>query len=324
MKRAAALLLSLLVAPHLIAQAGQHLVPAGALISCTVSEPKISSRTTAVGDPVLCQIGHSQRFGHTVIPYNSFMVGRFEEYKNPGHFVGKGYMELKFDRMIVEPDTVIPIDARVVDAPGYRVDNQGRILGKGHAVRDAVLWSIPILWPLDLLMLPMRGPTPTLKAETSLTLKVMDDLVVPNGNGITSDPYGLLHRQTSENNLEQAPPAVAPQPQQEMAYAEPQQEYAQPVAPQEYAYAQPAPVVYAYPQPVVYAPAPVMYAYPAPVMYAAPVVYSYAPRVYARAPMRAYAGVGYRPGGFGGGYGGGGARVAVGFHGGFGGRGFRR
>lgn len=29
--------------------------------------------------------------------------------------------------MVIKPDTVIPIDSRVVGVPGYGVDNQGRI-----------------------------------------------------------------------------------------------------------------------------------------------------------------------------------------------------
>ena len=163
-------LVSLVFSTPVFASSGGHLIPAGSLISCTVAEPRISSKTTAVGDPVLCQVGHAERYGRSVLPQNSYLVGRFEDFKDPGHFVGKGWMELKFDRMVIEPDTVIPVDARVVDVPGYRGDNQGLILGKGHATRDIVTWSIPILWPIDLLMLPMRGPRPTLKEETRLTL----------------------------------------------------------------------------------------------------------------------------------------------------------
>ena len=56
--------------------------------------------------------------------------------------------ELRFDRMVIEPDTAVPIDARVVGVSGYRVDNQGRNLGKGHATRDIVTWSIRVLWPI--------------------------------------------------------------------------------------------------------------------------------------------------------------------------------
>ena len=77
-------------------------------------------------------------------------------------------MQLDFDRLYVG-DQVIPLDAKVVDVKGYKIDAQGRILGKGHTVRDTVLWMIPVLWPIDLINLPRRGPRPTLKAETALT-----------------------------------------------------------------------------------------------------------------------------------------------------------
>ncbi len=284
MKRTSVVLLSILLAPPLFADAGQRLIPAGSLIGCTISEPRISSSTMAVGDPVLCQVGHS-RYGHSVMPYHTYLVGQFEAYKDPGHFVGKGWLELRFDRMVIEPDTVIPLDARVVDAPGFRVDNQGRILGKGHATRDVVIWSIPILWPIDLLMLPMRGPRPTLKEETRLTLKVMDDLAVPQTTQPQTDPYGLMHRQPSAEAT--PPPAPTPDTQpapETTAYAPADQ--AQP-APYNDAPPQPALYAYAPPPPVAvyaYAPAVIM---PAPIAYS-PVVVVSAP-VYAYAPVVAYA-----------------------------------
>ena len=94
-----AVLLALLcvgsVAP-LYADSGDHIVPAGSLIQCTVSERKISSKTTAVGDPVLCQVGRTEGAGGFAVPQNAYLEGRFEDYKDPGHFVGKGWMELKF------------------------------------------------------------------------------------------------------------------------------------------------------------------------------------------------------------------------------------
>lgn len=301
--------LSFLLASPLFADSGQRLIPAGSLISCTLSEPKISSKNTAVGDPILCQVGHSERYGRSVMPYNSYLVGRFEDFKDPGHFVGKGWMELRFDRMVVEPDTVIPIDARVVDVPGYRVDSQGRILGKGHETRDIVLWSLPVLWPLDLAMLPMRGPRPVLKEETRVTLKIMDDLAVPVNEGPSVDDYGLSHRQSE--NVAPPPPQPEPQPEQPTAYDEPQAP-APPPQPM-YAYA-PAPVVV--PPPVVYA---------APVVVAPPPIYAYAPYRVAVAPYAyGYAGFGVRYGyaprvaGYGYGYGarygyGAGARMTAGY-----------
>lgn len=273
-------LFCVLLAPPLFADASEHIIPAGSLISCTTDEPKLSSKNTAVGDPVLCHMAHTERYGRSVLPYNSYLVGRFEEYKDPGHFVGKGWMELRFDHMVIEPDIEVPVDARVVDVPGYRVDSYGRILGKGHATRDVVMWSIPVLWPIDLLMLPMRGPRPTLKMETRMTLKVMDDFSVPNYQQPYTDPYGLKHRSYDEE-----PPAPAQQPQ-----PAPQTSYApryQAPAPQ---YSAPAPQYVAVPT-YVYAP-PVLIA--APQVVVMPPVYAYAPPVAAPPPAYAY-GYGYGP-----------------------------
>ena len=171
--------LSLLVlSTPLSALAGDTLLPAGSLIQCTISEPKLSSKTEKIGDPVLCQVSHAELYGRATIPYGSYLVGHFEDYKDPGHFVGKGWIELKFDRMVVQ-DTIVPLDARVVAVPKYPVDQDGRIHGTGHAVRDTVEWFIPVLWPIDLINLPRRGPRVVLKPETRLTLKVMDDVGLP-------------------------------------------------------------------------------------------------------------------------------------------------
>jgi hypothetical protein len=247
MKSSHALFCLLLAAP-LSTYAAEQIVPAGSLISCTVAEPKINSKTTAIGDPVLCRIGHAERYGRSVLPYDSYLVGRFEDYRDPGHFVGKGWMELRFDRMVIEPDTVIPIDARVVDVPGYNVDRYGRILGRGHAVRDTVTWLIPVLWPIDLIELPRRGPRPTLKEETRLTLKLMDDIGIPQ---VDQQPYeqapsGLLRRPSSYDYQQQAPP-----PPQPIAEVEPPVVVAPPVI----AMAAPPPVYY-YPAPRAYPPPP--------------------------------------------------------------------
>lgn len=285
MKSAYLALATLLLSLSLTAYASRQIVPAGSLINCTISENKLSSKTTAIGDPVLCSVSVSTRNGSTVLPFDSYLEGRFEDYKDPGHFVGKGWMELKFDRMVVEPRTVIPLSARVVDVPGYAVDQYGRILGKGHRTRDIVEWSIPILWPLDLLNLPRRGPRPTLKSETRLTLKVMDDVEVPITDEPDRDPSGLYRREPSA--YDDAPPE---RPQPQIAQDEPPQQPAyQPPPP---AYQPPPP---AYQQPVYQPPPQQSYVPPAPVaMYVVsappPTVYVYTEpppppvRVYMYAP----------------------------------------
>ncbi|HVN93641.1 MAG TPA: hypothetical protein VMT38_08095 [Terracidiphilus sp.] len=269
MKRAMLVVLSLLVTPSLFADATSRLIPAGASVSCTTGDGRISSKTTAIGDPVLCKV--QLRRGDFMLPYGSYLGGEFAEYKDPGHLVGKGWMELDFDRLYVG-DTVIPINAKVVDVPGYKIDAQGRILGKGHAVRDTVLWMIPVLWPIDLINLPRRGPRPTLKAETTVTLRVMDDIQVPIVPEPQRDPYGLYQRGPQSYAPAPPPPAEAPDQGPENSYVP-----EQPTAPVE----QPAPPAVAYAPPV---------AYPAAAPYAPPVV---APYCLCTAP---YVGVTVAPG----------------------------
>src|ERR1700733_3340359 len=144
--RLSSLFLVLFVAP-LAGFAGERLIPAGSLISCTVSEPRLSSKTESIGDPVLCQVSHVELYGRSTLPYGSYLEGRFEDYKDPGHFVGKGWMELRFDRMFIG-NRVVPISAKVVSVPKYNVDRDGKILGNGHPVKDTVEWLIPVLWPI--------------------------------------------------------------------------------------------------------------------------------------------------------------------------------
>ena len=177
------LIISLVSAVTLLVLAtGVHaqdlLVPAGTLLQCTMEEPNFSSATASVGDPVLCHLKSFQEFGHTVFPRGSMLAGHLEDEKDPGHFVGKGYLKITFDRVIV-PAGDVPLPAKVIAAKGYKVDKQGDIKGKGHAKRDVVEWMIPPLWPWKVLTLPARGPRPTLKGEEPMQLRLMDDIVVP-------------------------------------------------------------------------------------------------------------------------------------------------
>src|SRR6185437_11727372 len=268
----------------------EQLVPAGSVLKCTVSD-KISSKTEAIGDPVMCALNHTEAYSRIVFPYGSYLIGHFEEYKDPGHFVGKGWMELRSDRLMIQPDTNVPINARVVAVPKYPVDAEGRIHGTGHPVRDTVEWLIPVLWPIDLINLPRRGPRPTLKPETQLTLKVLDDFGIPSQMEQDYQQPALIERRAAaiekhkENLVEQgymtadqafgsqaAPqqPQYGPAPVQQ-GYAP--QQYQQPV----YQAAAPQPQVivvqsqpqtvyvpqpYYVPQPTYYAPPPPMYYYP--------------------------------------------------------------
>ena len=172
------LVFGLALATQARAFAQETVVPAGTLIHCTLEEANFSSASAAVGDPVLCHLSNLVEFGRTVFPRGSYLEGHLEDDKDPGHFVGKGYLLLVFDRIGL-PDTDVPVPTKVVAARGYRVDREGDIVGHGHAKRDTAEWLLPPLWPWKVISLPTRGPRPTLKDEEQLTLRLMEDVTVP-------------------------------------------------------------------------------------------------------------------------------------------------
>ena len=171
-------LLASILALTVNATARDVVLPAGTLLQCTLNEPNFSTNTVSVGDPVLCHLRSQVEFGQQTFPRGSYLVGHLEAAKDPGHFVGKGYLELRFDRIGV-PSGDIPLDAKVISAGKYKVDREGKIDGRGHAKRDIVEWMLPPLWPWKVLMLPARGPRPTLKNELVMTLRLMDDIQLP-------------------------------------------------------------------------------------------------------------------------------------------------
>jgi hypothetical protein len=117
-------------------------------------------------------------FGQQAFPRGSYLVGHLESAKDPGHFWGKGSLKLQFDRIGL-PSGDLPLEAKVIASRGYKVDKAGKIDGKGHAKRDIVEWMLPPLWPWKVIMLPARGPRPQLKGETVLSLRLMDDVQIP-------------------------------------------------------------------------------------------------------------------------------------------------
>lgn len=197
----------LLLSPAQI-RAQDLLVPAGTLLQCTLEEPNFSSATASVGDPVLCHLKSFQEFGRPVFPRGTMLAGHLEADKEPGHFVGKGYLKITFDRVIL-PTGDLPVPAKVIAAKGYKVDKQGDIKGNGHAKRDVAEWMLPPLWPWKVLMLPARGPRPTLKGEEPMQLRLMDDIVVPKA--LTAEFYHPDRPPYATQSMR--PSSFSPQPQ---------------------------------------------------------------------------------------------------------------
>jgi hypothetical protein len=162
------------------ALARDAVLPAGTLMQCTLDEPNFSSATASVGDPVLCYPHGLQFFGQTLFPRGTYIVGHLADDKDPGHFWGKGYLKIEFDRIGL-PSADVPLSAKIVAVSGgYRVDKEGKIIGKGHAKRDVAEWLFPPLWPWKIITLPARGPRPALKGESRVTLRLMDDVLIPD------------------------------------------------------------------------------------------------------------------------------------------------
>src|SRR5262249_16803851 len=199
-----------------------EIVPAGTILHCTMDEQIFSSKPTQIGDPVLCHLGPLNTFGHSVFPRGAMLSGHLAESKDPGHFVGKGWLQIEFDRIILPGAEVLPLEAKIVAAPHLKTDKTGKIRGGGHPTRDVVEWMIPVMWPIKIINLPRRGPYPALKGESRLTLKLMEDVVVPatlparaavpsppwaQPTDYIPSPYGLL-RPASLKTREPSGPTV--------------------------------------------------------------------------------------------------------------------
>jgi hypothetical protein len=192
-------ILSLTISLTTSASARELVLPAGTLLKCTMNEPNFSSATVAVGDPVLCHLHSVTEFGQQTFPRGAYLVGHLESSKDPGHFWGKGDIKLVFDRIGL-PNGDMPLDAKVIATRGYKVDKDGDIRGKGHATRDIVEWMIPPLWPWKIIMLPARGPRPTLKGESQLELRLMDDVLIPQVSATNGPDWHFFGRPDSIQN----------------------------------------------------------------------------------------------------------------------------
>jgi len=183
--------------------APRDIIPAGTLLQCTLDEPNLSSKTALVGDPILCHLGTLGSFGHSILPRGAMLGGHLQDYKDPGRFFGKGWIQLEFDRMVLPGAEILPLSAKVISAPHMKVDAQGSVHGKGHPTRDAVEWAIPVFWPIKILTLPARGPYPTFKGETRISLRLMEDVEVPFStaarNSVPMPPWATPNRYHSSS-----------------------------------------------------------------------------------------------------------------------------
>lgn len=168
------------------AQPNELILPAGTILKCTLAEPNFSSKTVQLDDPILCHVGPFAMFGYPAFPRGAYLAGRLADSREPGRFFGKGWLKLEFDRLVL-PSESVPLPAKVASVPHFKVDEEGRIHGRGHAGRDALGWAIPMLWPVKVITLPMRGPRPTLRGEARINLRLLEDVhISPTGVALNS------------------------------------------------------------------------------------------------------------------------------------------
>jgi hypothetical protein len=164
-----------------IAAASDHFLPAGLPITCVMHESNFSLKTAEEGDPTICYLPRVMNFGRPLFPRGSYLTGSLAGGTPPGRLRGKGNLVLEFDRVVISDNIRLPISVKVIAAPKYRVSPDGKILGKGHAKRDAAEWVIPPLWPVAAAELPRRGPWPAIQGkECRLLLRVMQDALIPS------------------------------------------------------------------------------------------------------------------------------------------------
>ena len=68
---------------------------------------------------------------------NSRHASRNDE-AGPGRLFGRGSLTIGFDSLVLPDAVTLPMAVKVIAAPKCKVSPDGRIMGKGHAKRDAV------------------------------------------------------------------------------------------------------------------------------------------------------------------------------------------
>jgi hypothetical protein len=160
-------------------------LPAGMVFQCTLDEPNLSSQTVRPGDPILCRANSFGGYAYAWFPREAYLGGRFVDYRDPGHFFGKGWMKLEFDHLVL-PDGIVPFPVKLAAVPTFKLDKNNRIRGKGHARRDVAEWMVPPLWPWKVLTLPRRGPRPTLGSEPRIIVRLLEDVEIPSAYTLRS------------------------------------------------------------------------------------------------------------------------------------------
>src|SRR5262249_28225347 len=128
--------------------------------------------------------------------------------KQAGHFHGKAKARLALTSILTSDFCEYPIDAKIVEAGRNKVED-GVIVGRGHAKRDAIALFFPPTTVYQLLRIPSRGPKLIVDNETPLTIKLLQPVSLGEAS--------ILRAERDTTNIKVSAVPVVPAREQEAA-----------------------------------------------------------------------------------------------------------
>lgn len=157
-------------------------LPAGLLLSLRVNE-HVNSRLLQPNEPILFEVANAARPFRSgpALPSGSLITARVVEAKPAGRIVGRATLDIAFDEILLPSGERYPLSAKIIEARGLGTDSSGRLIGRGHAKADAFFYTFPLTSPFRVMMIPARGPDIRFKGEQSVTIKLMEPVMIGAG-----------------------------------------------------------------------------------------------------------------------------------------------
>jgi hypothetical protein len=166
-------------------------IPAGTVIRVYPDEHIVAGKTSG---PILFTVASDVRFFPNtppIVPRGSKILAKMESSNEAGRFWGRAKARVMFTALLTPDFCEYPIDATLVGAQKYQVDEE-MIIGKGHARRDVFALLFPPTTLYQLIRLPARGPKLTIDEEQQLTIKLVQSVYLARSGSspIAANAYG--------------------------------------------------------------------------------------------------------------------------------------
>jgi hypothetical protein len=183
-------------------------LPAGVIIRVVPDEKLTAGVTTG---PTILSVTSDVRFFPNRPPLltrGSKVLATIIDSKQAGHFHGKAKARLALTSILTSDFCEYPIEATIVEAGRFNVED-GVIVGRGHAKRDAIALFFPPTTVYQLLRTPSRGPKLVVDNETALTIKLLQPVSLSEAS--------MLRAERDSSNLRTSSVPVLPPREQEVA-----------------------------------------------------------------------------------------------------------